>query len=221
MRLTAYPSQKAHFVEACMSPKPKSKAGVGLFGLQFPAHTHTRAPVNTIFRWTVIGRRLQARFHAKATGLSEVEGQRRGVQPPGNPRSRVGEAGLPATGPRALIPARIPILRQGTAELYPNNPASSVPGSQTATSLTPTKVAHFPLVWVNRSPSQSIRNEPSFRFWWQGPCCQRRGQQHQTKETVYHLSSSRSRPSSIKTHSCCCLLACCSFKVCFHFSHRA
>lgn len=105
----------------------------------------------------------------------------------------------------------IPVLRQGTAELYPNNPASSVPRSQTAASLTSTKAAHFPLVWVNRNPSQSIRNELSFRFWWQGPCCQRRGQQHQTKETIYHLSSSHSKPSSIKTHSCCCLLACWSF----------
>lgn len=43
MHLTANPSQKAHFVEACTFPKPKSKAGVGLFTLQFPARTRAQA----------------------------------------------------------------------------------------------------------------------------------------------------------------------------------
>lgn len=41
MHLTVYPLCKAHFVETCMSPKPKSKAGVELFTLQFPARAHT------------------------------------------------------------------------------------------------------------------------------------------------------------------------------------
>lgn len=105
---------------------------------------------------------------------------------------------MPATGPQALIATGTPILRQGTAEHHPNNPVSSIPLSQTATSLTRTKVAHFPLVWVNRNPSQSIRNDLRCGFWLQGPCCHHRWQQHQMKDTDYCLSLSCSRPSSIR-----------------------
>lgn len=107
---------------------------------------------------------LQAWFHAKATALSEVEGQWSSVQPPGNPRSRTDEVGMPATGPQALITTCTPILRQGTAEHYPNNPVSSAPQSQTVTLLTLTKVARSPLVWVNRNPSLNIKKDLNFRF---------------------------------------------------------
>lgn len=167
-----------------MSTNPKYKAGVGLYSPVPSTYvcTSTGLPANTSFRLT--------ESHAKGAGFSAVEAQW-SVQP----RSRRDEAGMPATGSRALITACTPPSGKELQITPQATPSAAVPQSRTAPLLTLTKVAHFPLVWVNRNSSQSIRNN-LFQILVAGALLSYGEQQFQMKDTISGVSFPHNMPSS-------------------------
>lgn len=102
---------------------------------------------------------------------------------------------MPATESQALVTACTPTQKEGTADHSPDNPISCC--STVSPLLTLTKIAHFPLVWVSRNPSQSIRNY-LLQILVTGTLLSYGEHQFQMKEMISDVSLSHSRLSSIE-----------------------
>lgn len=97
----------------CGGFKAKSKTGVRLFTLQFPARTCAHAQVCLLI--PVLD---------KHSLMQKVLNLMRWKECAATWKTRRNEAGMPATGSQALITACIPTQREGTADHSPDNPIS-------------------------------------------------------------------------------------------------
>lgn len=114
------------------------------------------------------------------------------------PRSRRDELACQPLGHRLWLQPALPPRRKELQITPQTTPSAAVPQSQTVSPLlTLAKIAHFPLVWVSRNPSQSIRNY-LFQILVTGTLLSYEELQFQMKEMISDVSLSHSRLSSIE-----------------------